>query len=102
MNGQYVAWTTFLLGLFCGGYSWTHLSRWPAKNLLEKTVNVALSGLVALSAFSNLSYLAWIVGLPLELGVVKDGRMAEQWWLGPTTLLWTVVCWYGNRPRQQR
>lgn len=60
---------------------------------LAKALRLGFTVVVALAVFSNLSFLAWIAGLPLEMGGVKQGKMAEHYWLGPITLVYAVIVW---------
>lgn len=60
---------------------------------LAKVLRLGFAVTVALAVFSNLAFFAWIFGLPLEMGVVRKGKMAEHYWLGPITLVYAVILW---------
>jgi len=91
--GQLFAWGTFIIGLCAGGYTWAHSARWNLSGALMRAMRVVLSAIVALAVYSNLSFAVWAAGLPIDLGIVRNGRMAEHYWLGPITLVYAVVMW---------
>lgn len=94
MSGHFWAWGSFIVGLMCGGYAWAFTARYSSRSLIDKVMRVGFSANVALAVFCNLAYMLWIAGMPLEMGIVKDGRMAEHYWLGPFTLIYAVVMWF--------
>lgn len=47
--------------------------------------------MAGLALYSNLAYIIWITGYPINLGTVAAGKMGENYWLPPVTLLYAVV-----------
>ncbi|CAE6794968.1 hypothetical protein R70006_05029 [Paraburkholderia domus] len=49
---------------------------------------VAATGL---AAYVNSAWILWACGVPLAIGTVQDGRMGENYWLGPVAIVYAVL-----------
>lgn len=67
------------------------LLRWPTR--------LSFSLAVFLAAWSNTAYALWAMGVQLTIGTIERGIMGQQWWLGPTCILYAVFV-YSNLKRQ--
>ena len=68
--------------------------RLNAESLMVKTLRFVFCILTGLSFWGLSTYSLWLMGFELDIGTVKNGKMAIHWWLPPSTLLWTVATYY--------
>jgi hypothetical protein len=109
--GSYFHWedgrVTALTILFAGAATSLLLWYWSrgvkTNGFLDTMVRVSFCGCGGLAVYANLGYALWAAGVPLELGVVRDGHMGEHFWLGPFTAAYALFCWasmrYSSRPK---
>lgn len=94
-SGDALAYTCVCLGLSIAASMWWLLSQ--RQHFLRPMNGLGLVGLCLISglaAYSNLAYIIWICGFPLSIGTVNNGKMAENFWLPPATLLYAVFMYY--------
>lgn len=90
-HGGFLAVACLSAGIALGSGMWWHLSRFPTyRDPLMGLSLISVCLVAGLALDSNLTYLLWGIGFPMEIGTVKDGRMAEVYWLPPLTLLYAV------------
>lgn len=70
--------------------------------MLSQMMTVIFCCTAGLALYSNLSYLLWVLGFPMAIRAIETGAMRGNWWLGPVTLLWAVVCWWNIDKRKKR
>lgn len=71
---------------------------WVTKPQGHQTLLYAVFSLMAgLALYANLAWILWALKLPMDLGTVRDGRMAEHFWLGPATLVYAVICYAAHQ-----
>jgi hypothetical protein len=91
-HGDMLALSCLTAGLALSCYLWW---TWAAEPVLRKGLNlivlVSATATAGLALYSNLAYGVWIAGLPLSLGTVANGKMAEHYWLGPFTLAYAAL-----------
>ena len=97
-NGDNLALGSLAAGIALSGYLWWRYA-WRDEfvrglNILVLITFVATAGL---ALYANLSYLLWWLGYPMSIGTVAAGKMQENYWLGPFTLLYAVVAWISLR-----
>lgn len=92
-HGGYIAASSFYAGIALTCYLWWRESFTEGRTLTSHLMafNFALMGGLAL--YANLSWALWAAGVPVDLGIVRDGRMGEHYWLGPFTLIFAVFCY---------
>lgn len=93
LNGQVIALTSFMAGtaMSLGLWWWTRDE--AGKGLAHTLARVSFVGTGGLAFYAIVSYAIWAAGIPIELGIVRDGRMGEHFWLGPFTLVYATVCY---------
>lgn len=48
---------------------------------------------VMLAIWSVVTYALWLAGVPLKIGTIQEGHMAENWWLPGFTVIWAALCY---------
>ncbi|MQA40617.1 hypothetical protein [Rugamonas aquatica] len=95
-SGAFLAIACMSAGFALTAGMWWHLSRNPSYRRQFMGLTLLSVCLVSgLALYSNLVYLLWGIGLPLDIGTVKAGKMGNAYWLPPLTLRYAVVCYVG-------
>jgi hypothetical protein len=95
-DGAFLAVACLSAGIALATGMWSYLSRNPAyrRHVLGLFLLCVCLG-SGFALYSNLVYLFWGMGFPLEIGTVKAGKMAEVYWLPPATLLYAAGAYAG-------
>ncbi len=83
--------------LFVGGtlscYMWWREASYEDRSVLDHLLASMTALMCGLALYANLTWALWAAGVPIDIGTVRDGRMAEHYWLGPFTLLYALGCY---------
>jgi hypothetical protein len=77
------------MALACGLW-WRMAAQAPYVRMMKGLFLAIFCVIAGLAMYSNLAYLLWIAGYPLAIGTVASGKMGENYWLPPATLLYAV------------
>lgn len=75
----------FILCVVCGALAF-HFSASQAERgrvPLPLLVRCGLGICVFFGFWGSINYAAWRMGVPLDIGTAKAGKMAGTWWIGP-------------------
>jgi hypothetical protein len=92
-NGDFIAIACLSSGVALSSYLWWSLTAKEAPNGLDCIVFVSFVLAAGLSLYVNLAWALWALKVPVSIGTVRDGHMAENYWLGPASLLYTIICY---------
>lgn len=79
----------FAASFVCGGIAFHRSARYDEndRTLVHFAARVSFGITFFLAVWACAAYAMWLMGTPLKIGTVADGRMAEFWWLGPSCLI---------------
>jgi hypothetical protein len=92
-NSTFYTVLLFLFSAMCGGYVY-YKSKKHGKNanaIIRACLRISLGSYFFLGVWGTSAYGLWLIGIPLEIGAVKHGLMASQWWLGPSCLGFAAI-----------
>ena len=79
--------------LACGVIAFQRVSRYPNRG--PRTAAIAMRLMFGLGVFMAVwacsNDILWRLGIPLRIGTVERGLMAENWWIGPACIVWSVL-----------
>ncbi|WP_423383564.1 hypothetical protein [Burkholderia sp. LMG 32019] len=100
MIGEINALALFVVG---GAVSFLLLARTtPASSLSTQFSRFMFALMGGTATYVVMTWGLWAVGVPIVTGTVKRGLMAENYWLGPAILAYTVVVWMAYRGALRR
>lgn len=77
----------WLVSIAGGAVAFTRM-RMPQERALQTALRLSFALMLALALWSVSTYLLWRLGVDLNIGIIRDGRMAKHAWLpGLTTAL---------------
>lgn len=98
--GEINALALFVVG---GAVSFLLLARTtPASSLSTQFSRFMFALMGGTATYVVMTWGLWAVGVPIVTGTVKRGLMAENYWLGPAILAYTVVVWMAYRGALRR
>ncbi|WP_175816928.1 hypothetical protein [Burkholderia diffusa] len=98
--GEINALALFVAG---GGVLFLLLARTtPAVSLSTQLMRLMFALMGGTATYVLLTWGLWAAGVPIVTGTVKRGLMAENYWLGPSILAYTVVVWMAYRGALRR
>jgi hypothetical protein len=101
VHGGVIALTAFMAGVVVSLSLWWWTSNEAGRGVAHVAARLSFCAVGGLAFYSNVTYVLWAAGVPLDLGIVRDGRMGEHFWLGPFTLAYAVFAFVvlKRRPR---
>lgn len=80
----------WLIAFATGGIAFARTKKQPGDRWrIVQRVIFSLS--VMLAIWSVVTYALWLAGVPLKIGTIQDGHMAENWWLPGFTVIWAAL-----------
>ena len=92
-NGTYIAVGCLMAGVALSCSLWWLFTREKELSVWDVIGRIGFAGSAGLALYSNLAWGLWALGVPMDLGTVREGRMGENYWLGPATLAYAVFCY---------
>lgn len=91
-HGGYIAFGALFGGVTLSCYLWIRTTRtFALKGQLDFLCALSFVLVAGLALYSNVAWALWAIGVPVDIGTVRDGRMSEHYWLGPFTLAYAAV-----------
>ena len=81
-----------LLGVLLACYLWWRESYYVERSALLHGFALFSCWMAGLALYCNLAWDLWAAGVPMDIGTVHYGRMAEHYWLGPISLAYAGIC----------
>jgi len=75
-----------------------HPDRYPRAVAVAMRVMFGLG--VFMAVWTCSTYLLWQLGIPLRIGAIERGLMAETWWTGPACIAWSLWIYWELRPNR--
>ncbi|WP_196161811.1 hypothetical protein [Reinekea sp. G2M2-21] len=72
-----------------------------SKKQLSELGRILFSIMLTLSSWLLISYIAWVLGVELDIGTVSDGKMQEHWWLPIVALIMAVFSYFAFKKDEQ-
>lgn len=92
-QGDFVAIACCASGITLSCFLWLKfVSHFQPKGA-EHLSLLSFVGVSGLALYSNLVWSLWALNVPVNIGTAKSGHMAENYWLGPFTLIYAVLCY---------
>lgn len=92
-HGGLVALTCLFAGGVLSCYVWWREAANEDRSRLDHCLAVMTALICGLALYANLTWALWAAGVPIDIGTVRDGRMGENYWLGPFTLVYALACY---------
>jgi len=92
-QGDYIAIACLSAGMTLCSYLWLTLTKNKSHKGVEWFCLLCFVLASGLALYSNLAWALWALNVPVNIGTVRDGHMGENYWLGPATLLYAVICY---------
>jgi len=93
-DGLFLALGCLSAGITTSSYVWWHFAK-VERHVLGSNLlllfSFALTSGAAVDA--SVSWALWRIGYSMALGPVRDGHMAEVYWIGPGLALMALVSW---------
>ena len=94
-DGNMIAQACLFGGVGLSLLLWWYFTGQRENQNLIRVASVAIFSLTAgLAFYGNLAWILWALGFPMEMGIVRDGRMGEHYWLGPAVAVYAACCYY--------
>ncbi len=95
MNPTIITLALFSASLTCGAIAYTHTEKFGSRMLpiFRYAIRFTFSGSVFLGVWASSSYAFWLMRVPLKIGTISNGKIADQWWLGPVCLIWAGLAY---------
>jgi hypothetical protein len=92
-DGRIIANTCAMSGVVVGLGLWWWTRDEAGRSFMHAAARINFAAAGGLALYISLSYALWAADIPLELGIVRDNRMGEHFWLGPFTLVWAIFAY---------
>lgn len=92
-HGTFIALACLSAGVSLSCFLWTRESRYEDRTKLNHALAAGFALTAGLALYANVAWALWALGVPVDIGTVRDGRMGEHYWLGPFTLLYAIACY---------
>lgn len=95
-NATFITLLLWCVSVVIGSVGFTKTRRVP-ESALDYLLRISFGLCLAMSAWSVSAFALWWQGVPLRIGTVLDGNMAENWWLPFATVTWTFLTYMAMR-----
>lgn len=102
-HGGYIAISCLMAGIALSCAIWWRESKNTGHSNTKQMIVASFALASGLALYANLVWALWALGVPVDIGTVRDGRMAAHYWFGPFTLVYAVICYVVlHRPEETK